>query len=213
MAIHWAMYGVMPFLAGLASSVYRRSRVYHASRSLSSSGKNIADMVHSKKAVDMVNNAYAEMKEQISVQEHEPLFRSHYVSTFLSFRDGLQPVFKTFYDPTRNEWISVARMGKAMSGYQKMTHGGAIATLLIECLETTRSLSKKPLDEIQEPSDPVYHEDFRSTIPSYGIQYYKPISAGSWVLIRVRDNVATLYDAKRQKLAQAVDKTMSPTPA
>ncbi|EPX74833.1 uncharacterized protein SOCG_02315 [Schizosaccharomyces octosporus yFS286] len=192
--------------AGAFLSWFWSSDAYLAYRRLPASAKTIAKLTSSPIAVQMVENMHRKREHEIRLQEHPSLFRSQYPSSFLSFKDGLLPLFKTFYDSKNHEWISIGIMGNALTGYQKLQHGGAIATVLIECLETVKNLQFDRQGLLRgEPQDPILTESYEVSTPSYSISYKKPVPAGDWVMIRVNSGKARLYNSKNQLLAEACD--------
>ncbi|EPY50954.1 fungal protein [Schizosaccharomyces cryophilus OY26] len=192
--------------AGAFLSWFLSSDAYLAHRRLPASAKKMLSLTDSSTAVQMVENLQRERERQIRLQEHPSLFQSHYSSNFLSFKDGLLPLFKTYYDSKNHEWISIGIMGKALTGYQKLQHGGAIATVLIECLETVKNLNSDGKGLIRgEPQDPVLMETYDVHTPSYTINYRRPVPAGDWIMIRVNERAAKLYNSKNQLLAEAYD--------
>ncbi|CAB08753.1 hypothetical protein POMI540_1203 [Schizosaccharomyces pombe] len=198
--------GIGGFMVGGLASWVVSSDAYTAYHRLPASAKHISEISKSPEAVQMIDNIYRERQRSMKMEEHPSLLQSKYPSNFLSFKDGLIPVFKTFYDPEHEEWISIGLMGKALTGYQKLAHGGAIATLLIESLETVRNLrSSQANSQSTQPRDPIPTENFDVRTPSYSINYKKPVPAGDWVIVRVKDDVARLYNSKSQLLAEALD--------
>ncbi|WBW72119.1 acyl-coenzyme A thioesterase [Schizosaccharomyces osmophilus] len=192
--------------AGAFLSWFWSSDAYLAHRRLPANAQMIAKLTNSPTAVQMVQNLHSKREREIRLQEHPSLFRSQYPSNFLNFRDGILPLFKTYYDSENREWISIGIMGNALTGYQKLQHGGAIATVLIECLQTVKNLESDRKGSLRgEPQDPILTETFDVHTPSYSIGYKKPVPAGDWVLIRVNSGKARLYNSKNQLLAEACD--------